>query len=229
MFIGHYAPALIAAAFPRTQRLGALFVAAQLVDLACFSFILLGIEHVRAVPGMTVMNAMDLYDMRYTHSLLGTLAFAALWIGGTRLAGYGWASAIIGGAVVLSHWFLDLLVHTTDLTLAGGATKYGLGLWNHPRIEMPLEIALTAGALIFYLVRTRPLSFAGKVAPIVLAATLASVQAIDWRTPQPTTIVDPTPPAQSLTALAAFVVLALLATWVGRTRVLGVGPRVRTL
>ncbi len=60
MFIGHYAPALIAAAHPRTQRLGSLFLAAQLVDIAFFGFVLLGVERMRAVPDMTAMNAMDL-------------------------------------------------------------------------------------------------------------------------------------------------------------------------
>lgn len=229
MFIGHYAPALIAAVYPRAQRLGALFVAAQLVDLAFFSFALLGVEHMRAVPGTTVMNAMDLYDMPYTHSLLGSLAFGGLWAAVVRIAGGYRVTATIGGAVVVSHWVLDLLVHTHDLTLAGGEVKYGLGLWNRPMIEMPLELALAAGAFAFFLVRTEPRNRAGRIAPVVLALALAGVQAINWLEPQPATIVDPVPPAQPLTALAAYVVLALLATWVARTRTLRVGPRVRTL
>lgn len=228
MFIGHYVPALIAAAYPRTQRLGALFVAAQLVDIAFFGFVLLGIEHLRAVPGRTAMNAMDLYDMPFTHSLLGSVAFAAVWAIVVRALRGGWMAAAVGGAVVLSHWLLDLLVHAPDLTLAGGGNRYGLGLWNYPMVEMPLEIALTAGAFALYLRRSDARSLAGRIAPVVLALALAAVQAVNWLEPQPAAIVDPVPAAQPLTALAAYGVLALLATWVGRTRILRVGPRVRT-
>ena len=43
---------------------------------------------------------------------------------------------------------LDLLVHRPDLTLAGDPPKLGLGLWNIPLLEMPLEIALTLGATV---------------------------------------------------------------------------------
>jgi hypothetical protein len=229
MFIGHYAPALVAAAYPRTQRLGALFVAAQLVDIAFFGFVLVGIEHSRAVPGTTVMNAMDLYDMPFTHSLIGSFGFAAVWAIVVRVMRGGWVAAAFGGAVVLSHWFLDLLVHAPDLTLAGGGPRYGFGLWNHPTIEMPLEIALTAGAFAFYLARSEARGRAGRIAPVVLGLALGAAQAVNWLEPQPATVVDPVPAAQPLTALAAYVVLALLATWVGRTRILRVGPRVRTL
>ena len=77
MFIGHYAPALVAAAYPKAPRLGTLFVAAQLVDLAFFAFVIVGVENMRITPGITAMNAMDLYDMPYTHSLAGSFVFAA--------------------------------------------------------------------------------------------------------------------------------------------------------
>ncbi|WBH16335.1 hypothetical protein [Sphingomonas radiodurans] len=229
MFIGHYAPALIAAAYQQAPRLGVLFVAAQLVDLAFFGFVLLDIEHLRAVPGTTVMNAMDLYDMPYTHSLLGSIAFAAAWAFVARVTRHGWPAAAIGAGVVLSHWFLDLLVHAPDLTLAGDGERYGLGLWNHPVIEMPLETAITAGAFAYYLTRTSSRTMAGRVSPLTLALALAAVQAINWLEPQPATTVDPVPMSQPLTALTAYVVLALLATWVARTRTPRVGPRVRTL
>ena len=223
MFIGHYAPAFLAAASPRAQRLGPLFVAAQLVDIAFFAFVLLGVEHMRAVPGFTAMNAMDLYDMPYTHSLIGALGFAAAWAIGTRLLGGDWAAAWIGAAVVASHWLLDLIVHAPDLTLLGHGRRYGLSLWNSPAIEMPLELALTFGALLFYAICTR-----GKRLPlVVLAAALAVVQAINWMEPQPSAVIDPVPASQPMLALVAYVLLAALAFWVGRTRIRKVGPRVR--
>ncbi|KAK0360414.1 hypothetical protein LTR94_027393, partial [Friedmanniomyces endolithicus] len=146
MFIGHYAPAFVAAALPgrARPRLGAVFVAAQLVDVAFFLFVLAGIEHMRLTPGHTAMNAGDFWDMRYTHSLIGTFGFAAGWAVVARLRRQSWRVAWIGAAVVASHWLLDWLVHAPDLTLLGAGHRYGLALWNRPQIEMPLELGLTA-------------------------------------------------------------------------------------
>ena len=53
MFIGHFAPAFVAAAItPERPRLGLYFIAAQLVDWAFFAFVLVGVEHMRIVPGI---------------------------------------------------------------------------------------------------------------------------------------------------------------------------------
>ena len=78
MFIGHYAPALVAAARPSAAGLGTLFVAAQLVDIGFAVLLIPGIEAMRIVPGITAMNPMDLHHMPYTHSLLGALLWSAL-------------------------------------------------------------------------------------------------------------------------------------------------------
>ena len=57
MFIGHWAPALLAAAAsPRAPKLGTLFVAGQLVDWAFFAFTIVGVEKMRITPGITAMN-----------------------------------------------------------------------------------------------------------------------------------------------------------------------------
>jgi hypothetical protein len=210
MFIGHYAPAVIAAALPRARERGlalsTLFIAAQLVDLAFFSFVLLGIENMREVPGFTAMNPMDLYHMPYTHSLIGALGFAAAWAVGARLLRCDWRAAWIGASVVVSHWLLDLLVHAPDLTLTGVGRRYGLGLWNHPQIEMPLELGLIAVALVFYASRTRATGWQGKAS-----------------------LIDPVPAATPLTALAAYTILAALAWWTAATRTPRGGPAVRAL
>jgi hypothetical protein len=218
MFIGHYAPALVFAVHPRSPKLGRLFVAAQLVDIAFFSFALLGIERFRLVPQATVTNALDLYFMPYTHSLIGTLAFAALWALGTRIAGGGHATAWIGAAVVASHWPLDWLVHAPDLTLLGAGPRHGLALWNWPLVEMPLELGLVAVALVFYGAHTRTRGCGGTVALLVLALALLIAQLVNWLTPQPEAMIDPPPALTSLLALAAFGILAALAGWVAATR-----------
>lgn len=216
MFIGHFAPAMVAATHPKAPGLGTLFVAGQLVDFGFFGFALFGIENFRITPGMTVMNPLDLYDMPYTHSLLGSsvwaLGFALLiWLFTRNRTG-----ALIGGLVVLSHWLLDLLVHAPDLTLAGSPPNLGFGLWNQPAIAMPLELLLTFGALAFFVFRTRSTAPRSKLALVLLAMLLLAFQASNWFGPEP----EAADTAMMVTALIAFTAAAVAAAFVGRTRTL---------
>ncbi|HKX89455.1 MAG TPA: hypothetical protein VJM13_09610 [Sphingopyxis sp.] len=212
MFIGHFAPALIAAARPRAAGLGTLFVAAQLVDIGFAALLIPGVEAMRIVPGITAMNPMDLHHMPYTHSLLGALIWAMtfgaiVWFATRR------REAAIGAAlVVVSHWFIDLLVHIPDLTLYGAPPKLGLGLWNHPLIAMPLEILLIGSAFLYYLRRTE--ASGGNRRLWVLAGLLAFAQAVDW--------FGPKEPVYSLavpaTMLFAYALLSGTAAWAGANR-----------
>jgi hypothetical protein len=210
MFIGHWAPALAAAAAsPRAPKIGTLFIAAQLVDWAFFGLLLVGVEHMRFTPGISVMNPMDLYHMPYTHSLLGSAAFAAAFAALLWLGSKDRVLALIGGTVVLSHWFLDLLVHVPDLTLVGSPPKLGLGLWNHPAVEMPLELAITFGALWWYARVRRP-------APLrlgVLAAVLLALQAVGWFGP----VGQEVDASVSLVSFVAYGLATLAAWWMGKS------------
>ena len=212
MFIGHFAPALVAAARPKAAGLGTLFIGAQLVDIGFALLVVPGIEAMRIVPGITAMNPMDLYRMPYTHSLLGTL----LWAGG--FAALVWAAtrrraAAVGAAlVVLAHWFIDLAVHRPDLTLFGAPPMLGFGLWNHPAIAMPLELLLIAAALVYYARRTQAPS--GNRRLWALAALLAAAQAADWFGPEPAAYSLAIP----VTMLSAYAVIALVAAWAGADR-----------
>ena len=209
MFIGHWAPALAIAARPKAPALGLLFIAAQLVDWAFFGLLIAGVEHMRVTPGISAMNPMDLYHMPYTHSLLGSLLF------GGAAAAVIWAvtkdrtAALLTGAVVLSHWFLDLLVHVPDLTLAGSPPKLGFGLWNYPMLEIPLELGITFGALWLYVRAKRP-------APLriaVLAGVLLLLQAINWFGPVEPEVTTGT----SVLAFVAFGIATLAAWWMGKS------------
>lgn len=213
MFIGHYSAAFVAATLRRPPGLGALFVGAQLVDIAFFTFVPLGIEAMRVAPGASVMNPMDLYHMPWTHSLAGASAWGAAFALFLRARGGGWTTGLIGAAVAVSHWLLDLIVHVPDLTLAGGAPKLGLGLWNHPMIEMPLELGLLGLAAWFYARRTRP---TGKPWALpALIAVLLVLQSVNWFGPPPRAV------DVGLWGLAlfAYAVAAALAWWVARNRV----------
>lgn len=209
MFIGHWAPALAAASRRSAPAIGTLFLAAQLVDWAFFALLLTGAEKMRVTPGISAMNPMDLYHMPYTHSLLGSALFAAAFAGAVLLASRDRAAALLAGAVVLSHWFLDLVVHIPDLTLAGSPPRLGLGLWNHPAIEMPLELGITLGALWFYAAVRKP-------APrrlATLAAVLLLLQAVNWFGPVEPAVTTGT----SLLAFFAYGLVTLAAWWMGKS------------
>ncbi len=212
MFIGHFAPAFIAAAVsPERPRLGAMFVAAQLVDWGFFALSIVGVEHMRAVdPPASVMAPIDFYHMPYTHSLIGVAVWAAAMLVVVAVHRRDWQLGLLAGLVAVSHWLLDWLVHVPDLTLDGSAPKLGFGLWNVPWVSIPLELGLTLGAFAFYLRRTR--GPAGP--PAILIGVMLLLQAISWFGPHPQTAGV----FFAIQALIAFTVMTMLATWVGENR-----------
>ncbi len=211
MFIGHFAPAFIAAAVsPQSPRLGTLFVAAQLVDWGFFALALVGVERLRVDPQASVMVPLDLYHMPYTHSLIGAGIWALACLGVVAIMHRSLIAGALAGTVVVSHWLLDWVVHVPDLTLAGQPPKFGLGLWDYPWVAIPLELGLTLGAFWFYLRRSRgPMG-----PPSVLLGVMLLLQAVNWFAPHPETA----GPFLYLQALFAFAILTALAVWVGENR-----------
>ncbi len=212
MFIGHYSAAFVAATHPKAPNLPALFIGAQLVDFGFFGLALAGVEAMRITPSYTVMNPMDLYSMPYTHSLMGSVMWAAGFALIIGLVTKNRIGALIGGLVVLSHWFLDLLVHYQDLTIAGSPPKLGFGLWNYPAIEMPLELALTFSALWWFVRATK--ASAKSWALAVMIVLLLALQAFNWFAPPPKAY-DASMP---ISALIAFVIATGVAYWLAMGR-----------
>jgi len=211
MFIGHFAPALLARGITEdAPKLGVLFIAAQLVDWAFFTFAIFGIEQLRIVPGITAMNPYDLVFMPYSHSLLATAGWALVFGVVVGVVLRNMVAAAWGAIVVLSHWLLDLLVHRPDLTIAGGEDKYGLGLWNTPHIEMPLEIGLVLLAYWFYISRTK----GPVIPPLILLGAMLLFQAINWFGPQPETAGV----GMYLSVFLSYGILTAMAFWVQSTR-----------
>ena len=156
MFIGHFAVAFAAKPVAPKVSLGTMFVACELVDVVWPVFVLLGIESVAIKPGATAFTALEFVHYPWTHSLL----MCALW--GLGLAGLYWLArrdaraALVVGAVVVSHWVLDAIVHEPDLPIVpGGDARVGLGLWNSVPGTLLLEGAMFAAGIAIYLARTR--------------------------------------------------------------------------
>src|SRR5437867_12834520 len=116
MFVGHYGVAFAVKSERNQIPLWVLFVAVQLLHFLWAPFVLLGIEKVRMVPGITATNPLDLYYMPYTHSLIGAL----IWSGVAALvyklisSTASRVAAILVGFAVFSHLLLDLVVHRPD-------------------------------------------------------------------------------------------------------------------
>lgn len=214
MFIGHFAPAFIAATHPKAPNLAVLIIASQLVDYAFFGFALFGIENFRITPGITVMNPLDLYDMPYTHSLVGTLGWAIAF--GAIVYAYSkdWITAFIAAAVVEAHWWLDLIVHTQDLTLAGMPPKFGFALWNYPAIAMPLEFILIFGSVAFYISKTHKITGQKSHALFAMIAILCVFQAFDWFAPKP----ESADASFMIMALLSFSIVAAIGWWLSKCR-----------
>jgi len=214
MFVGHYGPALALKRWSPATPIVVLVLAVQLVDVAWATFVLTGIEHVRIVPGFTETNALDLYYMPYTHSLVG----AALWA--LAAGAVTWFAmqrslrpALAAGLAVFSHWLLDLIMHTHDLPLVDNSMKVGLGLWNYRWPALALELATLLAGCVVYARGTRPRDRIGGIGLWLFAAVLVVTQVGLLLGPQP-----PSPRANALSALAAYAAFALVARWIDRHR-----------
>ena len=215
MFIGHFAVAFAAKRAAPTVSLGTWFVACELVDVIWPIFVLLGIEVVAITPGITAFTPLDFVSYPWTHSLL----MCAVWALG--LAVLYWllrrdlvAAAIIA-AVVLSHWFLDAIVHRPDLPLGPGSdVKIGFGLWNSVAGTVTLEGAMFAAGLWFYSVGTQPRDAIGRYGLLALVALLVVAYI--------STAFGPVPPSVAAIAWTGIVggfIIAVLGYWVERHRI----------
>ncbi|HEX8553125.1 MAG TPA: hypothetical protein VF695_00320 [Sphingomonas sp.] len=218
MLIGHFAPALVAAALPRAPRLGPLVLATMLVDFALFALILLDVEHWSIQPGLTRMSPYDLWDVGWSHSLVGTLGWAAGFAVAVKLLTRDARAAWIGAGVVVSHWLLDLVVHPPDLTILGTGVRHGWGLWDHPYIAMPLELLLAFTAFAFFVNRTRAIDWRGRWATGLLAGVVLAFQLAAWVGRQPVAPVFRPSASVPVTVLAAMTIITVLAWWVGDLR-----------
>ena len=215
MFVGHYGPSFAIKSVRPEIPLWLLFIAVQLVDVAWAILVLMGVEKVRIVPGITASNPFDLYYMPFTHSLVAAIFWsvaAALLVrpllGLTTLAAAVWV-----GAAVFSHWVLDLLVHRPDLPLYDDTMKVGLGLWNHPVIAFSVEAVLLFGGMVLYLERTTPINSIGRIGPLVFGVVMLAIQGYVFFGPPP-----PSPAAFAITALVSYVLFAAIAEWLARQR-----------
>jgi len=213
LFLGHFGVALAAKKVAPGTSLGTLVLATQFADLLWPIFLLLGWERVRIEPGIMRLSALDFSSYPISHSLLAQVAWGALlaliYFAVKRKA----KTAILLGTCVVSHWFLDWVVHRPDLPLTPWSDRRsGLGLWNSLPATVALEIGLLAIGLVLYLHATRARDRSGN---IVLWSFLI-VLVILWAG----TIFGPPPPNDRVLAWSALSIWLTVpwAAWADRHR-----------
>jgi len=157
MFIGHYALGLGAKKIDRLPSLAIMFIAVQLLDLLWPIFVLAGIETFEIQPGNTALTLLNFTYYPYSHSLLMAIAWGILFAIIYYLFTKNKKGSFLICMLVISHWVLDFITHRADLQLSPfGNTKVGLGLWNHPVIEIIVEVGLFILGAYFYFTTVKP-------------------------------------------------------------------------
>lgn len=156
MFLGHFAVGLAAKRYAPRASLGPLIAAPLLLDLLWPVFLLTGMERVRIEPGNTAFTPLAFIHYPWTHSLLAAFSWAILYALLYFVLTKYMAGASCTFIGVISHWFLDAIVHRPDLPLyPGGSTLVGLGIWNLPAATIIIESVLFIAGVWLYRSATR--------------------------------------------------------------------------
>ena len=173
MFIGHFGAGFAGKKFDKNPSLGTYFMAAQFVDLLWPLFLLLGIERVKIESGNTAVTPLDFTYYPFSHSLIGVIFWALLFGLVFFLFRKNVRAAFVLGAIVISHWVLDLIVHRPDLPIIFGIDlKVGFGLWNSLIGTVIVEGLIFIGGLFIYLKSTKAKNKTGTFALWGLVAFL---------------------------------------------------------
>jgi membrane-bound metal-dependent hydrolase YbcI (DUF457 family) len=219
MFLGHFAVGLAAKRATSQVSLGLLLAAPLLLDLLWPVFLLLGIETVRIDPGNTAVTPLDLHDYPYSHSLVMALVWSLAF---GAVIGHFYQSvrvALVGGALVFSHWLLDYISHRPDMPLYPGSETYvGLGLWHSIPGTLLVELSLFTAGIVVYVRSTRANDKKGKLSFWALMATLVALYFA--------AIFGPPPPDVPSLIGGSVAIAALLgwAHWADRHRQTSLGP-----
>ncbi len=219
MFIGHFAVGFAVKRAAPEVKLWQALLAATFIDVLWPVFLMLGIERVAIEPGNTPFTPFNFLAYPWSHSLVMTLVWGALfgaayrWRSGT-LRGAAWL-----GALVVSHWVLDFFSHRPDMplwpTLPGqtASPMFGLGLWYSVPATIVVEVTMLAVGVALYVTATQPKGRAGTWSLVTLVGILAVSYVASILSPPPPTVM-----AIAIGGLLGAGVSFALAYWVDRNR-----------
>jgi hypothetical protein len=213
VFLGHFGVAFAAKRVAPRPSLGTAMLAAQWADSIWPLFVLLGIERAEIRPGVTVVTPLDFVSYPYSHSLIADLVWAALFgvVYGTLRK--DWRGAMWLGALVLSHWVLDVIAHRPDMPTWPGGPILGAGLWNSLPATLVVEFALFAVGIWIYSRAAVARDTLGKVLLWTFAITLVVLYVA--------AVFGPPPPSERVLAYTGLLGWAFVAWgyWIDRHRV----------
>ena len=214
MFVGHTAVALAAKSRAHDVSLGWLLAAALGLDILWPNFLLLGIEHVRIVPGASAFTPLVFDSYPWSHSLLMACVWGLCAMGMARWRGRPSSIAFLIAAVVVSHWVLDAVSHLADMPLwPGDSPKLGLGLWNSISATFIIEGLIYLIGISIYIRTTRATDRIGSIGLWAFLIFSALMWASGPWAPPP-----PSPRALAWFAQSVWL-LILWAWWVDRHRI----------
>ncbi|BCJ41491.1 hypothetical protein GCM10010168_55100 [Actinoplanes ianthinogenes] len=154
MITGHFGLAAGVKSGARQVPLWALMLATVWLDVLFVPLVLAGVEGFEDAPGTDGGYGDGIIHADWTHSLAGALLIAGL-TGWLCIRWWGRLGGLTIGAVVFSHWVLDLLVHRADMPVLpgdlGDLPRLGFGLWQHHVLTAAIEAALLlAGAMLYH-------------------------------------------------------------------------------
>ncbi len=209
MFVGHLGAGLAAKRMAPRLSLGVLFLAAMLLDVLLWIFVLLGLEEVHVPANFGEVHYLT-FTFPYSHGLIASLSWSAAAFGVARACGWNARAGVVVAATVFSHFLLDALVHVAGLPLLGpGSYRLGLGLWRHTGLELAVECVIGGLGWWIYLGSPRPARGGARwgLGGVVTLWALLTVAGGLATTPPPSAR------AMAATSLAAIGLQSALALW----------------
>lgn len=158
IYLGHLAVGLAAKTTADKVPLWAMVLAAYSNDVVKLGFKAAGLERngtffIDYHKGITLFVPSEI---PWSHGLFMSIVWSLLAAGIAYLFYRNRQTASIIGLVVISHWFLDFIVHPPELPLLfNGSPMVGLGLWTTPEgsmVSRVLEFVMLACGLLLYLI-----------------------------------------------------------------------------
>ena len=219
MFLGHFGLALGAKRVASGASLGTAILAAQWADGIWPFFVLLGIERLAIAPNITRVTPLDFVSYPYSHSLVADVGWAIAFAVVYGMVRKNWRGAAWLGALVLSHWVLDVVAHRPDMPTWPAGPKLGLGLWNSLPGTLIVEFVLLGLGAWLYATVTKPRDRLGTILFAALGVVLAALFLASTFGPRP-----PSAEAVAITAIAGWLFVAW-GYWIDRHRTLATSSR----
>jgi len=151
MILGQLGIALAAKKLDAKVSLGWLFAAAALLDLIWPIMVYFRLDSFDIDPTISGVVPIKFVQFAASHSLTTAILCAVAFGGFYYSRRRRFIGAMVVGAVTLSHWGVDLVLHRHDLPLTPFTARVmGFGVWNSMNATVAFEFGLFAIGILIY-------------------------------------------------------------------------------